>query len=107
MNINFEVALQSINLGSYDKAADHLKKAIEEERANGNESIAIEYTCVLGDLFSNLGDEAKAKVLFDKVIEYCDKTNSLGKQREIAEKFLKSFALKNRPNSTQTSEFKQ
>ncbi len=107
MNVNFEAAICSINLGSYDKAIEHLKKAIDDEKTNGNEKIAIEYTCVLGDLFSNLGEEVKAKIEFDKVIEYCDRTNSLEKQREIAAKFIEAYNLKNKPNSTQQSSFKQ
>lgn len=107
MNINFEAALRFINMGSYDKAKDHLKKAIADERANDRESVAIEYTCVLGDLYSNLGEETNAKAMFDEVLEYCDRTHTLNKQRDIAAKFIRIFEFKNKPNSSQTSEFKQ
>lgn len=107
MNINFEAALRLINIGAYDEAQKNLRKAIDEENANGSERTAIEYACVLGDLLANLDDEYKAKAEFDKVIEYCDRTNSLSKQRKIAADFITAYNLKNKPNSTQTSPYEQ
>lgn len=107
MNINFEAALHLINLGSYKEAEKNIRKAIEEETAAGDEKTAIEYTCVLGDLFSNLNMEDKAKAEFDKVLEYCEKTNSLPKQKQIASDFIGAYNLKNRPNTTQTSPYEQ
>lgn len=107
MNVNFEAAIHLINLGSYDTAAEHLRKAIAEEKANGNEQTAIEYTCVLGDLFSNLGEDDKAKTEFDKVLEYCDRTKSLNKQRKIAADFMSTFSEKYKDNTTQVSPYEQ
>lgn len=107
MNINFEAALHLINLGAYDQAVKNIQKAIEQEKDNGDEKSAIEYICVLGDLFSQLGEEDKAKTEFDKVIEYCDRTNSLPEQKRIAEEFVSFYNLRNRPNTTQTSPYEQ
>ena len=107
MNINFEAALRLINLGSYDEAVKNLQKAIDEEKTNGNEKSAIEITCILGDLFSNLDMEDKAKAEFDKVLEYCNRTNSLPKQKQIALNFIGSYDLRVRPNTTQTSPYAQ
>ena len=47
MNVNFEMALQYINLGSYEKAENELKTAIAAETEKGNLSVAAEYRCVL------------------------------------------------------------
>ena len=91
MNINFEVALRYINLESYEKAVEHLKLAIGEETANGKEDTAIQYTCVLGELFANLGRVAEAREQFNKVLEYCRRTSSLPKQRDIALAFMDAF----------------
>lgn len=107
MNINFEAALHLINLGAYKEAEKNLRKAIDEEKAGGNEQAAIEYTCVLGDLFSSLDEEDKAKAEFDKVLEYCNRTNSLPKQKQIASEFIGAYNLKIRPNSVQTSPYEQ
>lgn len=47
-NINFEAALKYIDLGSYDKAVEKLKLAIDEESSKDNDTRATEYHCVLG-----------------------------------------------------------
>lgn len=107
MNINFEMGIQLINLGSYSEAEKNIRKAIEEEMNAGNEKEAIEYTCVLGDLLSNLELEDKAKTEFDKVLEFCERTNSLPKQKQIAKSFIDVYNLTVRPNTTQTSPYQQ
>lgn len=99
MNIDFEMALRYINLGDYDKAVEGLNKAISAESEKGNESVAAEYRCVLGELFANTGKTAEAREEFVKVLGYCDSTHSLPKQREIARTFLGAFdgELRQRP----------
>ena len=91
MNINFEVALRHINLESYEKAVEHLNLAINEETEAGREETAVQYACVLGELLANLGRVPEAREQFEKVREYCDRTNSLFKQRQIAQNFLDAF----------------
>ena len=54
-NINFEAALKYIDLGSYDKAVEKLKLAIDEESSKDNDTRATEYHCVLGELYAQLG----------------------------------------------------
>lgn len=88
MNVNFEMAIQYINLEAYDKAVESLNTAIKEENDKGNEKGAIEYTCVLGELYADLGNKKEAIDEFTKVLEYCEKTNSLPKQQKIAKDFL-------------------
>ncbi len=94
MNISFEVALQLINLGSYDKAVERLNEAIAQETENKNESAATEYRCVLAELLANLGKKDEANEEFVKVVSYCIKTGSLPKQREIAEGYLSKVSVK-------------
>ena len=89
MNVNFEMALQYINLGSYEKAEKELETAIAAETEKQNFSAATEYRCVLGELLANLGRKKDANEQFKQVVEYCNKTGGLNKQREIAEGFLK------------------
>ena len=89
MNVNFEMALQYINLGSYEKAEKELKTAIDGEIEKQNLSIATEYRCVLGELLANLGRKKDSNEQFKQVVEYCKKTGELNKQLEIAEGFLK------------------
>jgi len=88
MNVNFEMALQYINLGSYEKAEEELRTAISAETEKNNLSAAAEYRCVLGELLANLGKRKKSDAEFLQVVEYCKETNSLPKQLEIAESFL-------------------
>lgn len=88
MNVNFEMALQYINLGSYEKAESELRTAIAAETEKNNLSAATEYRCVLGELLANLGKRKKSDAEFALVVDYCKKTGSLPKQLEIAENFL-------------------
>ena len=88
MNINFEMALQYINLGSYEKAENELRTAIAAETEKGNLSVAAEYRCVLGELLANLGRKKDSNEQFKQVVEYCKETGNLSKQREIAERLL-------------------
>lgn len=92
MNINFEMAIQYINLEAYDKAVESLQTAIKEETDKGNEKASIEYTCVLGELYADLGKKEESIGEFAKVLEYCDRTNDLPKQRKIARDFLDLFS---------------
>lgn len=91
MNVNFEAALQLINLGNYDKAIAELNKAIDAEMAKDNESTATEYRCVLGELLANLDRKEDARIEFATVVEYCEFSNSLSKQKAIAEVFIKAI----------------
>lgn len=91
MNVNFEMAIQFINMEEYDKAVDSLKKAIAAEYEKNDEKAAIEYTCVLGELLADLDRRAEAEAEFIKVLEYSDKTNSVPKQAKIAIEFLDFF----------------
>ncbi len=85
MNIEFEAALRYIDMGSYDKAVKHLMNAIEKEEGNAEE---FQYRCVLGELYANIGKHDEAREEFNKVLDYCDETNSLDKQRHISQTYL-------------------
>lgn len=91
MNVNFEMAIQFINMEEYDKAVDSLKIAIAAEYENNDEKTAVEYTCVLGELLADLGRRDESEAEFLKVLDYCIKTNSLPKQARIAKDFLDFF----------------
>lgn len=91
MNIHFDMAIQFINLESYDNAVRELNEAIAEEKAEGNENFAIQFTCVLGELLANLGRVEESRAEFNKVIEYCRRENSLPKQLNIAETYIAAF----------------
>ena len=91
MDINFTAAIYLINLGKFDSAIEYLKKAIADKEGDGSMDAAIQYTCVLGELFANMGEQDKARAEFDKVIRYCSKTNSLYEQKKIAEDFLNEY----------------
>lgn len=88
MNINFEMGLQYINLGAYEKAEEALRTAIDKETEAGNAETAAEYRCVLGELLANLGKRKKSDAEFLLVVEYCKETGLLPKQLEIAEGYL-------------------
>lgn len=91
MNNYYTIALKFIDLGMYDEAIDHLKRAIKEAKDADSEDLGVMISCVLGELYANLGQISESKAVFTEVKEYCDKTNSLPAQKEIAEKFLNSF----------------
>ncbi len=92
MNVNFEMAIQYINLEAYDKAVESLQTAIKEEADKGNEKGSVEYTCVLGELYADMGKKKEAIEEFSKVMDFCGRTNSLPKQRKIAKDFLDLFS---------------
>lgn len=92
MNIEFNAALQYINLGSYEKAIDKLNSAISKETENGNLADAAQYRCVLGELYANLGNIEESTKEFEQVIDYCDETNTLQQQYQIAQTYLDIFA---------------
>lgn len=90
-NINFEAALRYIDLGSYDKAIEKLNQAINEEFMNDNEMLSVEYRCVLGELYAQLGKFDEARDQFSQVIFYSDENHVLGPQRNIADTYIKAF----------------
>lgn len=84
--MDFEAALKYIDLGSYDKAIEKLNSAIEQE--SGNQDTAIQYRCVLGELHANLGHGEESRAEFEKVLEYCEETHTLQKQKVIAQTYI-------------------
>ncbi len=89
MNIDFEAALTYINLGSYEKAIQKLKSAIEKE--SGDPTTATKYRCVLGELYANLHMIDESREEFEQVVDYCEDNCILPKQREIALTYLDIF----------------
>ena len=90
-NINFEAALKYIDLGSYDKAVEKLKLAIDEESSKDNDTSATEYHCVLGELYAQLGKEDEAREEFTQVIQFADENSTLDTQRSIAQTYINAF----------------
>ena len=90
-NLNYEAALKYIDLGSYDKAVEKLKLAIDEESSKDNDIRATEYRCVLGELFAQLGKEEEAREEFTQVIQFADENNVLATQRSIAQTYINAF----------------
>jgi tetratricopeptide (TPR) repeat protein len=88
MNMDFEAAMQYINLENYDKAAESLKKAIDKEMADDNESRATEYRCVLGELLANLDRREEARDEFAQALDYCNFSGELHDQKAIATAFI-------------------
>ncbi len=91
MNVNLQKALSYIDLGSYNKAVDALNAAISEANEAGNESEAIQYKCVLGELYAQLEMEEQAKANFQEVVNYCDANSCLAEQRRIARDHLIAY----------------
>ena len=91
MNVDFEAALQFINLESYDKAEASLNKAIKTEEDKGDKTTATQYRCVLGELFANLGRAQDAREQFEMVLEFCDSTHTLQAQRAISQRYIDAF----------------
>ncbi len=89
MNIDFEAALKYIDLGSYDKAIEKLRSAIDKEK--DNPETAAQYRCVLGELFANLGRKDESRAELEQVLDYCDETHTLEKQRAIAQTYIDAF----------------
>ncbi len=90
-NLNYEAALKYIDLGSYDKAVEKLKLAIDEESSKDNDIRATEYRCVLGELFAQLGKEDEAREEFTQVIQFADENSTLDTQRSIAQTYINAF----------------
>ena len=90
-NINFEAALKYIDLGSYDKAVEKLKLAIDEESSKDNDTRATEYHCVLCELYAQLGKEDEAREEFTQVIQFADENSTLDTQRSIAQTYINAF----------------
>lgn len=91
MNLNLEKALAYIDLGSYNKAVDSLEAAIKEEEAAGNNQTAIEYKCVLGELYAQLDMPLQAQRVLGEVVMFCDENCCLAEQRSIAVKYLIAY----------------
>lgn len=91
MNIDYEAALRYIDLENYEKAEESLRKAIQTEEDKNDPTAATQYRCVLGELFANLGRADEARALFEQVIDFCDRTNTLGQQRMISRRFIDAF----------------
>ena len=90
-NLNYEAALKYIDLGSYDKAVEKLKLAIDEESSKDNDTRATEYHCVLGELYAQLGKEDEAREEFTQVIQFADENSTLDTQRSIAQTYINAF----------------
>ncbi len=91
MSIEFQAALNYINLGVYDKAEEMLRAAVKKEMDKGKEETAIQYRCVLGELFADIGKEKESRTEFEAVLDYCEENGTLYKQREIAQNYLMGF----------------
>ena len=91
MNIEFQKALQYIDKEEYEKAIESLNKAIDKEEEENNRSRATEYRCVLGELYYQLQMELQAQDELTEVMKYCDETNTLTKQREIARTYINAI----------------
>ena len=91
MNIEFQKALQYIDKEAYEKAIESLNIAITQEEEADNLSTATEYRCVLGELYYQLQMDAQALDELGEVIRYCDETNTLTKQREIARTYINAI----------------
>ncbi|MDE6032178.1 MAG: tetratricopeptide repeat protein [Oscillospiraceae bacterium] len=91
MNVEFEAALQYINMENYDRAVEYLNKAIDKEMDEDREDKAIEYRCVLGELLANLDRRDEARDEFAAVVDYCDFSNRLPNQKTIASAFIKAI----------------
>lgn len=91
MNIDYEAALQYIDLGNYEKAEESLNKAIKAELDKNDPSSAAKYRCVLGELFANLGRPDDARGQFEQVLEFCGTTHTLEPQRLISQRYIDAF----------------
>ncbi len=90
MNIDFEAALKYIDLGNYEKAVEKLNTAIVAVGAETDEGM--EYRCVLGELYANMGMVNLSHDEFVKVMNYSEEHNTLVRQRTIAKTYLDAFA---------------
>ena len=92
MNIDFEAALKYIDLGNYERAVEKLNSAIAAAGENTDEEM--QYRCVLGELYANIGNVNQSQEEFVRVMEYTDNSQTLPKQRSIAQAYLDAFAGK-------------
>ena len=92
MNINFEAALKYIDLGNYERAVEKLNSAIAAAGENTDEEM--QYRCVLGELYANMGIVNRSQEEFVKVMKYTEDSTTLPKQRSIAQAYLDAFAGK-------------
>ncbi len=91
MNVEFEKALQYIDRESYDKAIECLNAAIMQEEEQNDLSTATQYRCVLGELYYQLQMDDQARDELTEVMKYCDETNTLTTQREIARTYINAM----------------
>lgn len=89
MNVYFEAALRYIDLGSYDKAIEKLKTAIDME--SKDPETQTQYRCVLGELYANLHMVEESREEFNKVLDYCQESHTLQKQKAIAQTYIDAF----------------
>ena len=92
MNIDFEAALKYIDLGNYEKAVEKLNAAIEQ--AGGETDEGMQYRCVLGELFANMGIVNRSEEEFVKIMKYTEDSTTLPRQRAIAQAYLDAFSGK-------------
>lgn len=93
MDVHFDAALTQINLGKYDRAVYNLETAIKAETDGGNAENAIKCTCVLAELLSQIGKEDRAYEEYNKVLSYCNMTNTLPEQRKLAADYIEIYKL--------------
>lgn len=93
MDVHFTAALQHIDLGNYDRAVYNLEAAIKAETDSGNMENAMQCTCVLAELLSNIGEDGRAFEEYNKVLSYCNMTNSLPEQRKLASDYIEMYKL--------------
>ncbi|MCI5668891.1 MAG: hypothetical protein MR291_09080 [Oscillospiraceae bacterium] len=92
MNIDFEAALKYIDLGNYERAVEKLNSAIAAAGENTDEEM--QYRCVLGELYANMGIVNRSQEEFVRVMKYTEDSTTLPKQRAIAQAYLDAFAGK-------------
>lgn len=91
INVNVTAALRYIDLGNEEKAIELLQLAISQEAEKGDETSATEYRCILGEYYANLGQSENARDLFNQVVNFCEESRTLAKQRDIAQTWLDIF----------------
>ncbi len=91
MNIDFQKALQYIDNESYPKAIECLNNAVMQEEDKNDLNTATQYRCVLGELYYQLEMKEQAHDELSQVIKYCDETNSLPAQRNIATTYINAM----------------
>ena len=95
-NPNFNLALEYINAGNYEKAVAKLEVCINDAIAADNVSESMQARCVLGELYANIGKKGEAIDHFTQVVKYCTDTGLLRTQGQIAAEYLKALT-ENKP----------